>query len=211
MNRVLRLTLLLLLVTSSSVRCRSGGGDGFLQMFAAQQNPPDPCYEETQAPLTASGATSTGAAAAAAAAAASTQRPRRCVPDFVNAAFGRQVTASSTSPASPAFTDGHLTDLHNVNNVTCWRSQRQTADVANGNNVTLTLSLAKKYELTYISLQFCGRKPDTMAIYKSMDFGRNWQPLQYYSSQCRKLYGRPNRAIITRANEQEVNPPHYNY
>ena len=184
---MLRLTLLL--VTSSSVTCRSSGTDGFLQMFAAQQNPPDPCYEETQTPLTA-GAT-----------AGSTQRPRRCVPDFVNAAFGKLITASSTLPAYP---DSHLTDLHNVNNVTCWRSQRQTADVANGNNVTLTLSLGKKYELTYISLQFCGRKPDTMAIYKSMDFGRNWQPLQYYSSQCRKLYGRPNRAIITRANEQEV-------
>jgi netrin receptor unc-5 len=37
-----------------------------------------------------------------------------------------------------------------------------------------------------------------------MDFGKSWQPFQYYSSQCRKLYGRPNRAIITKANEQEA-------
>jgi len=69
--------------------------------------------------------------------------------------------------------------------------------------VTLTLSLKKKYELTYISLQFCNRKPDSLAIYKSMDYGESWHPFQYYSSQCRKVYGRQNRAAITKANEQE--------
>jgi len=42
-----------------------------------------------------------------------------------------------------------------------------------------------------------------MAIYKSSDFGRSWIPFQFYSSQCRKLYGRPERGVVTRANEQE--------
>ena len=70
--------------------------------------------------------------------------------------------------------------------------------------MTLTLSLGKKYELTYISLQFCSAKPDSLAIYKSMDYGDSWHPFQYYSSQCRKVYGRQNRAAITRANEQEA-------
>ena len=179
-----------MLLTSSTMGAdnkNKNNNNGFLQMFAAQQNAPDPCYEEI----------STGAASATS---GGVWRPRRCVPDFVNAAFGKSVAASSSTLNNAA---QHLTDLHNVNNVTCWRSERQTL-TASGNNVTLTLSLAKKYELTYISLQFCGRKPDTMAIYKSMDFGKNWQPLQYYSSQCRKLYGRPNRAVITRANEQEA-------
>ena len=88
-----------------------------------------------------------------------------------------------------------LTDLNNPNNVTCWVSE----PFSNPNeNVTLVLSLHKKYELTYISLQFCARKPDSLAIYKSLDYGETWHPFQYYSSQCRKVYGRQNRAAITK-------------
>jgi len=73
-------------------------------------------------------------------------------------------------------------------------------------NVTLVLSLDKTYELTYISLQFCSRrfKPDSMAIYKSVDYGNTWQAFQFYSSSCRKDYGKPPRAVITKANEQEA-------
>lgn len=73
-------------------------------------------------------------------------------------------------------------------------------------NVSLTLSLGKKYELTYVSLQFCPStpKPDSIAIFKSMDYGKTWQPFQFYSSQCRRVYGRPNRATITKSNEQEA-------
>ena len=41
--------------------------------------------------------------------------------------------------------------------------------------MTLTLSLGKKFELTYISLQFCNQKPHSLAIYKSMDHGKSWQ------------------------------------
>jgi hypothetical protein len=37
-----------------------------------------------------------------------------------------------------------------------------------------------------------------MAIFKSMDYGESWHPFQYYSSQCRKVYGRQNRAAITK-------------
>lgn len=37
-----------------------------------------------------------------------------------------------------------------------------------------------------------------------MDYGKTWQPFQFYSSQCRRVYGRPNRAAITKANEQEA-------
>lgn len=108
-----------------------------------------------------------------------------------------------------------LTDLNNSNNVTCWRS----APIAPGgsyagggggsshwgDNVTLTLSLGKKYELTYVSLQFCPRapRPDSLVIFKSSDYGRTWQPFQYYSSQCRRLFGRPARTTVTKHNEHE--------
>ncbi|KAL0271592.1 UNVERIFIED_CONTAM: hypothetical protein PYX00_008641 [Menopon gallinae] len=177
-------------------------------MFSMQRNPSDPCYDE--------------------------DRPKRCVPDFENAAYGKPVQASSVcgvssvvkycdigdaggnnchvcddSVAKRRHPASYLTDLDNLNNVTCWRSEPMlTPPPPNGppDNVTLTLSLGKKYELTYISLQFCPRapKPDSLAIYKSMDYGKTWQPFQFYSGQCKKLYGRPNRATITKANEQEA-------
>ncbi|XP_069701806.1 netrin-1-like [Periplaneta americana] len=195
----------------------AGNSDNFLKMFAAQQTPPDPCYDD--------------------------HRPRRCIPDFVNAAFGNPVEASSTCGTAvpvrycdvldtPGGGNGnvanagmchicddtqpkrrhpasYLTDLNNPNNVTCWRSEPAVTPpsaLAPPDNVTLTLSLGKKYELTYVSLQFCPKaaKPDSIAIYKSMDYGKTWQPFQFYSSQCRKVYGRPNRATITKANEQEA-------
>ncbi|UXI17220.1 SDE2 protein [Sarcoptes scabiei] len=94
----------------------------------------------------------------------------------------------------------YLTDLNNPHNLTCWMSE---PFIDQQQNVTVTLRLGKKYELTYISLQFCDTKPDSMAIWKSMDYGETWHPFQYYSSQCRKVYGRQNRAAITKANEQE--------
>uniref|UniRef100_A0A182J9F8 Uncharacterized protein n=1 Tax=Anopheles atroparvus TaxID=41427 RepID=A0A182J9F8_ANOAO len=162
-------------------------------------------------------------------------RPRRCLPDFVNAALGMPIVASSTcGQRGPErlcdIASGHprprclqcdassprkryppvaLTDVNNSNNVTCWRSEplRSAASINDPpDNVTLTLSLGKKYELTYVSLTFCpgATKPDSIAIYKSADFGKSWQPFQFYSSQCRRVYGRPNRATITRANEQEA-------
>ncbi|KAF4524162.1 hypothetical protein B566_EDAN010618 [Ephemera danica] len=196
-------------------------------MFAGQHTPLDPCYED-DAQL----------------------RPRRCIPDFVNAAFGNPVHASSTcgipptrycEPTGPtpavstsesAVTSQnvgchicdatqpkkrhpatYLTDLNNPNNLTCWRSEPIVPPPLNNprarphmDNVTLTISLGKTYELTYISLQFCSRrfKPDSMALYKSMDYGKTWQAFQFYSSSCRKDYGRNTRAVITKANEQEA-------
>lgn len=200
------LFLWLLSLCVSAVMCVS---ENFLKMFEGQQIPVDPCYDE--------------------------DRPRRCIPDFVNAAFGVTVKASSTcgthspvhycEPPEPGvnpqchlcddripknrFPAAHLTDLNNPNNVTCWRSEPLppvTSINAPPDNVTLTLSLGKKYELTYVSLQFCPLtpKPDSIAIYKSMDYGKTWQPFQFYSSQCRRVYGRPNRATITKTNEQEA-------
>ncbi|KAG7199435.1 hypothetical protein KM043_014062 [Ampulex compressa] len=206
------LCALLLLLPARAERAPAPG-EIYAKMFSNQQSPTDPCYDE--------------------------DRPRRCIPDFVNAAFGASVEASSTcgsggptrycdvteqpggstgigqchvcddSTPRRRFPASYLTDLNNPNNVTCWRSEPLVTSQsfsAPPDNVTLTLSLGKKYELTYVSLQFCPRaaKPDSIAIYKSMDYGKTWQPFQFYSSQCRRVYGRPNRATITKANEQEA-------
>lgn len=197
------LTLTVILITLSAIRCE----DKYL--FKDQKIPDDPCYDE--------------------------DRPKSCVPEFVNAAFGMNVKASSTcgvvapvhycesteAGATPQchicddrqpktrFPASYLTDLNNPSNMTCWRSEPlppATSIDAPPDNVTLTLSLGKKYELTYVSLQFCPHtpKPDSIAIFKSMDYGKTWQAFQFYSSQCRRVYGRPNRATITKANEQEA-------
>ncbi|CAG9540171.1 unnamed protein product [Cercopithifilaria johnstoni] len=157
-------------------------------------------------------------------------RPIRCVPDFINAAFGKPVTASNTCGQSgpsryctlrenamgvmdevcdicdatskirshPA---SHLTDLNNLQNMTCWMSE---PSIEYPYNVTLTLSLGKKYELTYISVQFCNRLADSMAFYKSVDFGKTWTPFQFYSTECQKIYNRSPSIKIGKHNEQEA-------
>ncbi|CEF71277.1 Netrin-1a [Strongyloides ratti] len=160
----------------------------------------------------------------------SSGRPIRCVPDFINAAFGKPVIASSTcgvngpskfcairenvnglirevcdicdntikSKAHPA---SLLTDLNNARNLTCWISE---PSINKNENVTLTVSLGKKFELTYISMQFCNKIPDSMAIYKSVDNGKNWIPFQFYSSQCMEMYQRDVKDTISPKNEQEA-------
>lgn len=100
--------------------------------------------------------------------------PVRCVPDFINAAFGKPVIATSTCGqrrqdrfcATTFDSVGHLkdqceicdahqvplahpasylTDLNNPTNLTCWVSE---PDSDQRQNVTLTLSLGKKFEVS---------------------------------------------------------------
>ncbi|VDP14308.1 unnamed protein product [Onchocerca flexuosa] len=106
--------------------------------------------------------------------------------------------ASSKTRSHPA---SYLTDLNNLQNVTCWVSEPSTDYPY---NVTLTLSLRKKYELTYISVQFCNRLADSMAFYKSVDFGKTWMPFQFYSTECQKIYDRNPNIKIGKHNEQEA-------
>ncbi|NXC20227.1 NET3 protein, partial [Corythaeola cristata] len=176
------LQLLRLLLTTTML-----GLSQTVNPFVAQQAPPDPCYDESGA-------------------------PRRCIPEFVNAAFGKEVQASSTCGKPPtrhcnasdprrAHPPAYLTDLNTASNMTCWRSETLHHSPQ---NVTLTLSLGKKFEVVYVSLQFCSPRPESTAILKSMDYGKTWVPYQYYSSQCRKIYGKPSKATVTKQNEQEA-------
>uniref|UniRef100_A0A8C3RB05 Laminin N-terminal domain-containing protein n=1 Tax=Cyanoderma ruficeps TaxID=181631 RepID=A0A8C3RB05_9PASS len=176
------LQLLRLLLTTAML-----GLSQTVNPFVAQQTPPDPCYDESGV-------------------------PRRCIPEFVNAAFGKEVQASSTCGKPPtrhcnasdprrAHPPAYLTDLNTASNMTCWRSETLHHSPQ---NVTLTLSLGKKFEVVYVSLQFCSPRPESTAILKSMDYGKTWVPYQYYSSQCRKIYGKPSKATVTKQNEQEA-------
>ncbi|CAF4664059.1 unnamed protein product [Rotaria magnacalcarata] len=140
------------------------------------------------------------------------KRFQRCIPDFINAAYQKPIYVSSTCGNSPKeFCSisqlnnnqeiDYLTDINNPNNLTCWQSDL----VKQSDNVSLVLSLKKKFELTYISLQFCSQgKPDSMAIFKSMDMGLTWIPLQYYSNNCEETFNKSSNGIITRSNEQEA-------
>lgn len=157
------------------------------------------------------------------------RRPVRCIPSFMNVASGREVQVSSTCGNPPnrfcaqySGNEGepdincficdathpkrrhpaeYLTDNHDTHNLTCWQSEsfRQPDE-----NVTLTLSLGKKFEMIYITLNFCHTRPDSMVIYKSQDYGKTWSPYQYYSSSCRRTYNLPKNGIITKANEQQA-------
>lgn len=148
----------------------------FLDSLPSQDIVVDPCFDEKS------------------------DKPVSCVPDFVNAAFGVRVepTYGKDEKKHTKFAQ-FLTDLHNPNNETCWQG-----DFHESENVSLTISLKKKYELTYISLHFCHEKPDTMVIYKSMDHGKTWQTFQYYSNDCLGTFNRQKDVSITRANEQEA-------
>src|SRR5262249_10541013 len=108
--------------------------------------------------------------------------------------------ATNSKRSHPA---SYLTDLNNPSNLTCWISGALSSN-HQAQNVSLWLRLEKKYEVTYISLQFCSARPDSMAIYKSTDHGKNWIPFQFYSSQCRKVYDKPTKATLSRVNEQEA-------
>lgn len=97
-----------------------------------------------------------------------------------------------------------LTDLNTAKNRTCWVSQ----PAAEPQNVTLTLSLGKKFELTYISLLFCSRVADSLAILKSSNFGKSWTPFQFFSTDCPRVFRRQPNVPVGRHNEQVgVAPP----
>jgi netrin 1 len=97
----------------------------------------------------------------------------------------------------------YLTDLEETN-TTCWVSG-PIYDPTETANLTLHIPFNKKYELTYISLQFCSQlKPDSLSILKSVDYGKTWTPFQFYSSECKKVFNRPLRAKVTQTNEQEA-------
>ena len=139
------------LLTVSTAAFNNNNNNKYLRSFVPQPLTIDPCYDE--------------------------DRPRRCMPDFVNIAFGSNIEASSTcgtnsnetycdadgkchtcdiNEPSKSFPATARSDIHNLQNVTCWRSEPRS--IANTNfghtdstpdNVTLTLSFGKKFLLLF--------------------------------------------------------------
>uniref|UniRef100_A0A3Q3NQH3 Netrin 5 n=1 Tax=Labrus bergylta TaxID=56723 RepID=A0A3Q3NQH3_9LABR len=133
-------------------------------------------------------------------------RPRHCLSEFINAAYGVPVNASHSLHGLDYDANiTTLTDLHNPHNLTCW--------MAHGNPETgewiLTLPLGRRFEITYISLQFCQQgepsDPISISILKSMDYGRTWRPMQHYSNDCLGNFGIPSQTVA-QSRHQETEP-----
>ncbi|SPP88712.1 netrin-A isoform X2 [Drosophila guanche] len=194
--------------------------DVYLKMFPMRETPvvEDPCYDTARQPRICI-PDFVNAAYDAPVTASSTcgaEQPQRYC-EHGSDTREMQCHTCDAANSQRSFPPRALTDLNNSNNVTCWRSapvlpggggsgSGSGSGSGGGDNVTLTLSLGKRYELTYVSLQFCPRapRPDSLVIYKSSDYGRSWKPFQYYSSQCRRFFGRPSRMAVSKHNEQEV-------
>ncbi|XP_076843457.1 netrin-1 [Brachyhypopomus gauderio] len=129
--------------------------------------------------------------------------PRHCLSDFINAAYGVPVRIQDLQQGTERNISA-LTDLHNPHNLTCWTASEASAD----GDWTLTVPLGRRFEVTYISLQFCQKvepaTPFSISILKSMDYGRSWRPLQFYSSDCMGKFGLPAQSLaLTRHQETE--------
>nr|XP_021327565.1 netrin-1-like isoform X3 [Danio rerio] len=130
-------------------------------------------------------------------------RPRHCLSEFINTAYGVPVTMEDLQQG-PKTNISTLTDLHNPHNLTCWTA----SEGSSGGDWTLMVPLGRRFEITYISLQFCQQVDSvesySITILKSMDFGQSWRPLQFYSNDCMGSFGRPAQSIaLTKHQETE--------
>ncbi|XP_038851158.1 netrin-1 [Salvelinus namaycush] len=136
-------------------------------------------------------------------------RPRHCLSEFINAAYGVPVSAANSLRGPPdqnAVNVSSVTDLHNPYNLTCWTAQVGGSD---GGDWVLTLPLGRRFEVTYISLQFCQQgepsDPVSVSLLKSMDHGRTWRPMQHYSSDCPGRFGLQAQTVA-KTRHQETEP-----
>uniref|UniRef100_UPI00358FF63F netrin-1-like n=1 Tax=Myxine glutinosa TaxID=7769 RepID=UPI00358FF63F len=156
--------------------------------------------------------------------------PRHCAPNSENVTIGRTVTSSSTCGTPREWFCGrekssnlsdheyhgvicgwcdakdpnrshpvaYLTDGNDPYDVTWWQSSKDHDEVS------LTLSLGKSFEITSVSLHFFTQIPEATGIYKSLNFGETWMPFQFYSIDCYWFYKLSSRTVVSTDNVQET-------
>ncbi|KAF6200715.1 hypothetical protein GE061_005159, partial [Apolygus lucorum] len=149
--------------------------------------------------------------------------PQRCLCDFENRAFGLEVEATNTcgeeEPSVFCVQSGSLTntacqncnkgdhppsamtDLQTHGNITWWQSETMADGLQYPESVNLTLNLNKAYDITYVRIIFQSPRPESFAIYKRTKKNDPWVPFQYYSADCRNLYGLEDRAYALPTDE----------
>ncbi len=156
--------------------------------------------------------------------------PSRCMPEFVNAAYLKNIVANNTCGLKKPsyycvqsgvtgvqknceYCDSSVKKLAHparymndyveeaVKDRTWWQS-----DTLNDNKhpVTIILDLGKTFDITYVRITFHSSRPQSFAIYKKSNTNPDskWIPFQYYSQTCQKTYGVSENVIVTRANQK---------
>lgn len=65
-------------------------------------------------------------------------------------------------------------------------------------------SPGKAFEITYIRLKFYTSRPESFSIYKRTEQDGPWLPYQYYSSTCRKTYGKDLKTFIRPGDDEQT-------
>ena len=134
-------------------------------------------------------------------------------PAFATTSSTHVKNASSSSPKINSLGTTHKTPKKYIKGLKSERhkahlkSNLRPKEQINRPNITLTLNFGKKYEITYVSLQFCINTIPSdvpMAIYKSSDYGKSWNPYQFYANNCKQFFGMPAKLYASLSNEQEV-------
>ncbi len=156
--------------------------------------------------------------------------PTRCMPEFVNAAYLKKIVANNTCGLKkPSYycvqsaviglqktcqycdsTKKHLAhpasmmndDVEEEAKDTTWWQSDTLLD--NMKPVKIVLDLGKTFDITFVRITFHSPRPQSFAIYKKSSTNKNakWIPFQYYSETCQKMYGVPENAFVTRANQK---------